>query len=67
MPESPAELVLYESDSGVATLTLNRPERLNTITPELIQQLLAQLDQAQADPQVRHPVARRWPRFLRWL
>ena len=53
MPDSSTELVLYESDSGVATLTLNRPERLNTITPELIQQLLDRLDQAQADPQVR--------------
>lgn len=47
-----ADLVLYEKASGVATLTLNRPERLNTITPELIQQLLARLDQAQADPEV---------------
>lgn len=59
MPDSPiansstASLVLYQTESGVATLTLNRPERLNTITPELIQQLLARLDQAQADPEVR--------------
>ncbi len=28
--------VLYQSAARVATLTLNRPERLNAITPELI-------------------------------
>ncbi len=48
-----APLVLYEAADGVATLTLNRPDRLNTITPELIQQLLAALDRAQADVAVR--------------
>jgi enoyl-CoA hydratase/carnithine racemase len=46
--------VLYEpEEGGVATLTLNRPERLNTIVPELIDDLLAALRRAQADPEVR--------------
>ena len=31
------DTVLYEADDGVATLTLNRPERLNAITPELVE------------------------------
>src|SRR3954462_7305219 len=38
------DTVAYEVGDGVATLTLNRPERLNTITPELardVQQALA--------------------------
>jgi enoyl-CoA hydratase/carnithine racemase len=49
-----AATVLYEAeDGGVATLTLNRPERLNTIVPELIDDLLAGLRRAQADPEVR--------------
>jgi enoyl-CoA hydratase len=48
-----SHLVLYEAADGVAILTLNRPGRLNTSTPELIQQLLAALDQAQADAEVR--------------
>ena len=46
-------LVLYEAVDGVATLTLNRPDRLNTIIPELIQQLLAALNRAQAVAEVR--------------
>lgn len=28
--------VLYETADGVATLTLNRPDRLNTMTDELL-------------------------------
>jgi enoyl-CoA hydratase len=45
--------VLYESTDAVATLTLNRPERLNAITPELIADLRGGLDRAWGDPQVR--------------
>jgi enoyl-CoA hydratase len=45
--------VLYEAEGAVATLTLNRPQRLNTIVPELIRELNAALDRAQAEPEVR--------------
>jgi len=45
--------LLYASDHGVATLTLNRPERLNAVTPEMIAQLDQALARAQADEQVR--------------
>jgi 2-(1,2-epoxy-1,2-dihydrophenyl)acetyl-CoA isomerase len=38
---------------GVRTLTLNRPERLNTLTPELTKQLLAALEDCMRDPSVR--------------
>src|SRR6266852_2680153 len=48
-----AGTVLYERADAVATLTLNRPERLNTITPELIEDLRAQLEAAWADDAVR--------------
>jgi enoyl-CoA hydratase len=43
----------YEQDGAVATLTLARPERLNTITPELAGDVLAQLARANADESVR--------------
>jgi enoyl-CoA hydratase len=47
-----AETVLYEAEGAVATLTLNRPERLNTITPELIGDLRAALGAAWEDPAI---------------
>jgi enoyl-CoA hydratase len=53
-PSPRAPTVLYEPEQGgVVTLTLNRPERLNTIVPELVEDLLAGLRRAQADPEVR--------------
>jgi enoyl-CoA hydratase len=45
--------VLSETDDRVATLTLNRPERLNAITPELIDDFRAALQAACDDPAVR--------------
>jgi enoyl-CoA hydratase len=45
--------VLYETADGVATLTLNRPERLNAIIPGLIEDFLAALDQAEDDDAVK--------------
>jgi enoyl-CoA hydratase len=48
---SPA--VLYETADAVATLTLNRPERLNALTPELVGDLRDGLIQANDDPDVR--------------
>jgi enoyl-CoA hydratase len=47
-----AEL-LVETDGAVATFTLNRPERLNAITPRLIEVLDAALADATADDGVR--------------
>ena len=45
--------VLRETDGAVSTLTLNRPERLNTITPQLTQDLRDALTEAQADDDIR--------------
>lgn len=44
--------VTYEVDGRVATVTLNRPEKLNAITVNLQNELLAALEQAEADPAV---------------
>jgi enoyl-CoA hydratase/carnithine racemase len=48
-----AATVLYEVGEGVATLTLNRPERLNAIVPELIEDLRSGLRRAWDDAGVR--------------
>ena len=62
------DTVGYELDGAVATLTLNRPQRLNAIVPALIEDLEAALDRAEADDAVRvDPAARRGPRVLRRL
>jgi enoyl-CoA hydratase len=45
--------VLRETDGAVSTLILNRPDRLNTITPGLVEDLQAALAEAQADDAVR--------------
>jgi enoyl-CoA hydratase/carnithine racemase len=45
--------VLYEVDGHVATITLNRPDRMNAISVPMLQQLAQRLEQADLDEQVR--------------
>ncbi len=45
--------VLCEVAEGIATLTLNRPEKLNAISYALADALMARLDDLEADPEVR--------------
>jgi enoyl-CoA hydratase/carnithine racemase len=45
--------VLTQDRGPVRIVTLNRPERLNAITVELVQDLLAALTEADGDPSVR--------------
>ena len=47
------ECLLYETKDGVATLTLNRPERLNALGGTLREDLSAGLTRAIEDPEVR--------------
>lgn len=42
----------YEKKEGVATITLNRPEKLNAMSPQLFQELGACLDTADNDSEV---------------
>ena len=44
--------VLYEKNQNVAIITLNRPERLNAITRDLLDGLIAQLETARQDEDV---------------
>ena len=63
-----AETVLYEAAEGVATLTLNRPDRLNTIGPVererrhavggLVQDGLGHRRSIDRDPSVRFAASR---------
>ena len=48
------EVVLYEKkDSGVALVSLNRPDRLNAITGELTARLKEKIDDACKDDDVK--------------
>jgi len=47
------EQILYEVDAGVATITLNRPDRLNAFTKTMGGELIEAFDRADADDDVR--------------
>jgi enoyl-CoA hydratase/carnithine racemase len=47
------ETVRYDVAEGVATITLNRPDRLNAVDARMIEELLAAVDRADADDAVR--------------
>jgi enoyl-CoA hydratase len=49
---SERRVVLYEAEDGVARITLNRPERGNGITRDLIAELTRCVERADLDPEV---------------
>jgi len=48
-----AQEVLYEVADRIATITLNAPDRMNTISGPMLSQLTKRLQEADADPEVR--------------
>ncbi|MDP6690904.1 MAG: enoyl-CoA hydratase [Alphaproteobacteria bacterium] len=48
-----SETVLYEIDGAIATITLNRPDRLNAMNKELIATMVDTLERAASDPAIR--------------
>lgn len=52
------ETLLYDSDGGVAAITLNRPDRLNTIVPPMPDELEAAVERAVRDPRIKVIVLR---------
>jgi enoyl-CoA hydratase/carnithine racemase len=49
----PLDTLLYDVADGVATVTLNRPDRLNAVNGAVIADLVAAFDRADADDEVR--------------
>ena len=58
MPETEYETLLYATEGAIATVTLNRPERLNTIVPPMPDELEAAVGRAVRDPDVKVIVLR---------
>jgi enoyl-CoA hydratase len=54
----PYETLLYDTADAIATITLNRPDRLNTIVPPMPDELEAAVHAAIADAQVKVIVLR---------
>lgn len=46
------ETILFEASDGIAIITLNRPEVLNAINQQMVEELLDALDRAESDPDV---------------
>jgi 2-(1,2-epoxy-1,2-dihydrophenyl)acetyl-CoA isomerase len=53
MPDSDSTVLTVEESGGVRTLTMNRPDAFNSLTVELKQALLAQVQRAAGDESVR--------------
>jgi enoyl-CoA hydratase/carnithine racemase len=47
------QTIMLDREDGVATITLNRPDRLNAFTTEMLRELLEALDLTDADDDVR--------------
>jgi len=58
MPDTEYETLLYATEGAIATVTLNRPERLNTIVPPMPDELEAAIGRAVRDPDVKVIVLR---------
>ncbi|UVH60666.1 enoyl-CoA hydratase-related protein [Variovorax paradoxus] len=48
-----SDLLKYEIADGIATITLNRPDKLNAFTGEMLQEWIASLEDARTNPEVR--------------
>ena len=48
-----SDTVLYETDGAIATVTLNRPDRLNAMNKELIAAMVETMERASSDPAIR--------------
>ena len=52
MPTDSFDTIKYEVDGHTATITLNRPDALNALSPHMISELRAAYDEAESDDNV---------------
>jgi enoyl-CoA hydratase/carnithine racemase len=45
--------IIYDIDEGILTITLNRPEKLNAFTGQMMTEMINALDRADADDTVK--------------
>lgn len=45
--------VLFAAEGGVATLTFNRPEKLNALNSEMLSEISAVMDKVSKNPEIR--------------
>lgn len=53
MAEPRFETLLYSLEDGIATITLNRPDKLNAFTTQMMAEMIAAFDHTDADDAVR--------------
>src|ERR1700684_4647543 len=58
MPTTDFETLLYSTAGPVATITLNRPDQLNTIVPPMAGEMEAAIGSAERDPDIKVIVLR---------
>jgi len=46
------QTIIYETDSGIATITMNRPHKLNALSEEMIEELTDAFSKADEDPSI---------------
>jgi enoyl-CoA hydratase/carnithine racemase len=49
----PYETIVYEKNGPVATITLNRPQTINALNPQMVAEMHQALDESDADAEVR--------------
>jgi len=49
----PFEVLLYKKVGAICTITMNRPERRNALSGQLVNELIVALETAGADPEIR--------------
>jgi len=62
------ELVRYQEKNGIARISLNRPEALNAMNRELLQELASVLDKVKVDDAIKscHHYRNRGKGFFSW-